>query len=137
MAHITVTVVLMYLRMSGIWGSYAIALIPLFALACEMVCLTTLSTIRLVMDRSPHTMHVFQNLLIALLLSTTVLVILFGVFRGNLKSWQAALPVFIILTSAAVKLALNRSNYLPIAATLISLALAQITLLVLKVDFEG
>lgn len=110
MAHIGATVVLMYLRMSGVWGSYAIALIPIFALALEMVFITTVSTIRLIYDRSPNSMQVFQNMLIALLLSTSVLIILFGIFRGEVKSWQAALPVFIILTSAAVKLAISKSN---------------------------
>ena len=77
MAHIAATVVLMYLRMSGVWGSYAIALIPLFALALEMVFLTTVSTICLISDRSPHSMQVLQNMLIALLLTTSVLIIFF------------------------------------------------------------
>ena len=136
MAHIAATVVLMYLRMSGVWGSYAIALIPLFALALEMVFLTTVSTICLISDRSPHSMQVLQNMLIALLITTSVLIIFFQIYRGEVKSWQAVLPVFIILASVAVKIAVSKSNQRPLSVTLISLAFAQITMLILKVDFE-
>ena len=58
-AQITGSVVLLYLRLAGVWGSYAFAFIPLFALAMEMVLLSSITTVRKALDRSGHTLESF------------------------------------------------------------------------------
>ena len=136
MAHISGSVVLLYLRLSGVWGSYALAFIPLFALAVEMVLLSGITMVRKALDRSGHTIDTFQTLMVSLMLSTTVVIILLGLFRGNLTSWQAVMPLFLVQVGAILKAAMGQSAHKIFYLLLLALSVAQILALIAKMDFE-
>jgi hypothetical protein len=85
--HVIASIVLLYLRLEGFWGSYAYALMPLFALACEMVIVTTIPIVIMYISPRGVTWEALTNLLISLLVSISVLIVMFGIFRGEILGW--------------------------------------------------
>jgi peptidoglycan/LPS O-acetylase OafA/YrhL len=110
MIHLLISAVLLYLRLEGVWGSYALALMPIFSLSVEMVLITLVPLIIILMHRKGKTFQATQNLMIALLVCVSLLIAMFGLFRGEIRGWQAALPLFVIQTIIMIKIGLKRED---------------------------
>lgn len=118
------------------WGSYSLAMFPLMLLAIQMVGVS-LAGVYWAITSDKDSWVQLQTTVASLLVSAAVVVVYFGLIRGDVSSWQVALPLFLIQIGAVFRISLTKNEDLMYYMVLIALSLSQIVFLILKIDFAS